>query len=108
MPESFPISIISIQGMSGLWGSKRAYKQLGQPFFSLQIQPCRHTIEQVHRFFNRALSAIFCGHDLIFSAKMRNIRNYGVSNLTIYYVPPRTYAIWCLNLVHILLCRFHA
>ena len=51
MPESSPISmicaqIVGIQGMSGLLGLKRAYIQLGQPFFP--AQPCRHTIEQVH------------------------------------------------------------
>ena len=49
MPEKFPISIFScsnsrIQEMPGLWGSKRAYIQLGETFF-FQTQPCRHTIE---------------------------------------------------------------
>ena len=53
MSESSRISTIcaqigDIQGMCGLWGSKRAYIQLGQPFS--QALPCRRTIEQVHCF----------------------------------------------------------
>ena len=97
MPESSPISIISysivgIQGMSGLWGPKRAYIQLGLLFF--QTQPCRHTIEQVHRFFLTAHFPPFCERDLFFKKNFgQNAKNtkYGDSNLTIYYFPPRTY-----------------
>ena len=48
-----------------MWFKTRVHTTRTTVFF--QTQPCRHTIEQVHRFFNRALSAIYlCEHALIF------------------------------------------
>ena len=89
MPESSPISmlcaqLVGIQGMSGLWGSKRTYTQLGQPF--CQTQPCRHTIEQVHRVFSTAhFPPYFVNMTQFFRPKFEHTE-YDVSTLFIYYV----------------------
>ena len=63
MPESSPISatcaqIVGIQGMSGLWGSKRAYiYNSDNRFFKVSLVGM--LLNRCTVFLNRALSAIF-------------------------------------------------
>ena len=76
----------------------------------VQPQPFRRTIEQVHRFcfvFSTAhCPPYFVNMMYFFREKKCEHTEYGVSALSIYF--PRTYGIWCLNRVYILLSAIFA